>query len=246
MAPIKFEENMRERLEQREIKPSASAWERIEQGLDTSAKRKYKINYGWLLLAASFIGIVILSGKLFFSKDQEHTPQVVESPIEEIKTQIETTTPAEQKQIIIVEEKATSEKLVLSQEKPVEEGRKEAVEISKKEGIATAETLKNKPSLEAPVQQKIDDEVDALLAKVHEQQNTGLAYSDAEIDQLLREAQRDIISEKIFDNERNTVSAEALLYEVEEELDPSFRDRIFEALKEGFLKAREAVASRNN
>lgn len=246
MAPIKFEENMRERLEQREIKPSASAWERIEQGLDTSAKRKYKINYGWLLLAASFIGIVILSGKLFFSKDQEHTPQVVESPIEEIKTQIETTTPAEQKQIIIVEEKATSEKLVLSQEKPVEEGRKEAVEILKKEGIATAETLKNKPSLEAPVQQKIDDEVDALLAKVHEQQNTGLAYSDAEIDQLLREAQRDIISEKIFDNERNTVSAEALLYEVEEELDPSFRDRIFEALKEGFLKAREAVASRNN
>ena len=246
MAPIKFEENMRERLEQREIKPSASAWERIEQGLDTSAKRKNKINYGWLLLAASFIGIVILSGKLFFSKDQEHTPQVVESPIEEIKTQIETTTPAEQKQIIIVEEKATSEKLVLSQEKPVEEGRKEAVEILKKEGIATAETLKNKPSLEAPVQQKIDDEVDALLAKVHEQQNTGLAYSDAEIDQLLREAQRDIISEKIFDNERNTVSAEALLYEVEEELDPSFRDRIFEALKEGFLKAREAVASRNN
>lgn len=246
MAPIKFEENMRERLEQREIKPSASAWERIEQGLDTSAKRKYKINYGWLLLAASFIGIVILSGKLFFSKDQEHTPQVVESPTEEIKTQIETTTPAEQKQIIIVEEKATSEKLVLSQEKPVEEGRKEAVEILKKEGIATAETLKNKPSLEAPVQQKIDDEVDALLAKVHEQQNTGLAYSDAEIDQLLREAQRDIISEKIFDNERNTVSAEALLYEVEEELDPSFRDRIFEALKEGFLKAREAVASRNN
>lgn len=50
----------------------------------------------------------------------------------------------------------------------------------------------------------------------------------------------------MFDRERNTISAEALLYEVEEELDPSFRDRIFEALKDGFMKAREAIVSRNN
>ena len=85
-----------------------------------------------------------------------------------------------------------------------------------------------------------------MISKVQEQQNTGVAYSDAEIDKLLRDAQRDIISEKMFDRERNTISAEALLYEVEEELDPSFRDRIFEALKDGFMKAREAIVSRNN
>ena len=106
--------------------------------------------------------------------------------------------------------------------------------------------FKKDEKLDQMTQSKIDAEVNDLISKVQEQQNSGVAYSDAEIDQLLRDAQRDIISEKMFDRERNTISAEALLYEVEEELDPSFRDRIFEALKDGFIKAREAIVSRNN
>lgn len=246
MAPIKFEENMRERLEQREIKPSSDAWERIEQGLDTSAKRKSKKNYGWLLLAASFIGVLIISGKFFFSINENQHIQVVETPVEKIET--ERTTPVEQQQNELVDKESVREEIVLVQEKPTEKESRPKVKISakQKEAIAAVETSQKKETLEAPVQQKIDAEVDALITKVQEQQNTGVAYSDAEIDKLLRDAQRDIISEKVFDKERNTVSAEALLYEVEEELDPSFRDRIFEALKEGFLKAREAVASRNN
>ena len=66
MAPVKFEENIREKLEQRELKPSASAWERIEQRLDTSAKRKTKKGYAVWLVAAGFIGILILAGKFLF------------------------------------------------------------------------------------------------------------------------------------------------------------------------------------
>ena len=246
MAPIKFEENMRERLEQREIKPSAGAWERIEQDLDTSAKRKSKKNYGWLLLAASFIGLLILSGKFFFGVDQNQNPQVVEVPVEEIK--IETDLPVEQKQNKLIDKELVREEVVRVQEKPAENESNPKGELSakQKEALVITETSPEKEALEAPVQQKIDAEVDAIIAKVQEQQNAGAAYSDAEIDKLLRDAQRDIISEKVFDKERNAVSAEALLYEVEEELDPSFRDRVFEALKEGFLKAREAVASRNN
>ena len=38
MAPIKFEDNIRARLEQREIKPSAEAWEKLEAALDQEAK----------------------------------------------------------------------------------------------------------------------------------------------------------------------------------------------------------------
>ena len=71
--------------------------------------------------------------------------------------------------------------------------------------------------------------------------------TDAEIDVLLAEAQREIISNQIFNKNTNKVDANALLLDVEAELYPeSFRERVFEALKEGFVKARDAVANRNN
>ena len=142
--------------------------------------------------------------------------------------------------------------MAVQEEKQVAEPPKKRVAppvIKKYEKVVAVEESQEQPAderLDKTTQSQIDAEVNDLISKVQEQQNTGVAYSDAEIDKLLRDAQRDIISEKMFDRERNTISAEALLYEVEEELDPSFRDRIFEALKDGFMKAREAIVSRNN
>ena len=69
--------------------------------------------------------------------------------------------------------------------------------------------------------------------------------TDAEVDSLLHKAQEDILRQRLF-NRDNTVDAMALLTEVEEELDQSFRDQIFQSLKAGFLKVRTAVADRNN
>jgi len=71
------------------------------------------------------------------------------------------------------------------------------------------------------------------------------AVTDAEVDSLLLQAQQDILKENLF-NTDNSVNAMALLTEVEDELDQSFRDQIFESLKTGFLKVRTAVADRNN
>lgn len=244
MAPVKFEENIRERLEQRELKPSAAAWERIELDLDASAKRKSKKGYTVWLVAAGFIGILILAGKFLLPSIETTENPVVNVPVEEQKQQI-----LPQDELLLLE----NEKLVEST--PVTVHKEQAQKTaSQKDFVEAPETNQEAvvvqentvESLEEPVQQKVDAEVEKLLNTVAQQQNTGIAYSDAEIDKLLRDAQRDILSEQIFDKNQNRVSADALLYEVEEELDPSFKDRIFEALKDGFLKAREAVASRNN
>ncbi len=69
--------------------------------------------------------------------------------------------------------------------------------------------------------------------------------TDAEVDSLLRNAQEAIVREQLFNTDK-TVNAMALLTEVEDELDQSFRDQIFQSLKTGFLKVRTAVADRNN
>ena len=251
MAPIKFEDNIRARLEQREIKPSAEAWEKLEAALDQEAKpAKSRKGYGWVLIAASFIGILILAGRYVFQEEMDKSPvnQVVETPVEMQKQEesepIETL--QQKQQEIAPQEEAT---VAVEEKKQVAEPEKQSSVLNKYEKAVAIEESQEQPTdekLDKTTQSQIDAEVNDLISKVQEQQNTGVAYSDAEIDKLLRDAQRDIISEKIFDRERNTISAEALLYEVEEELDPSFRDRIFEALKDGFMKAREAIVSRNN
>ncbi|CAN0604335.1 unnamed protein product, partial [Ectocarpus sp. 12 AP-2014] len=69
--------------------------------------------------------------------------------------------------------------------------------------------------------------------------------TDAEVDSLLTRAQDEILRDKIF-NKDKSVDAMALLTEVEDELDKSFRDQIFDSLKAGFIKVRTAVADRNN
>ncbi len=245
MAPVKFEDNIRERLEQRELKPSAAAWERIEQGLDASAKRKTKKGYAFWLVAAGFVGILILAGRFLFISPEANQNPVVNAPVEEQKIEARPQQELFQSQ----QDKLNESTSVVSAEKQQQKQETvnpvpTTVSVEETESVAVQET--GSEALEKPVQQKVDAEVEKLLNTVTQQQNTGVAYSDAEIDKLLRDAQRDILSEQIFDKNQNRVSAEALLYEVEEELDPSFKDRIFEALKEGFLKAREAVASRND
>jgi len=64
--------------------------------------------------------------------------------------------------------------------------------------------------------------------------------TNAEVDDLLRSAQEEILREKLF-SQNGSVDAMAL----QDELDQSFRDQIFESLKTGFLKVRTAVADRN-
>lgn len=92
------------------------------------------------------------------------------------------------------------------------------------------------------IKKAIETQLKSLVAAVD--MNT---VSDEEIDALLKNAQREIISNRVFNGATGRVDANALLLDVEAEVDPqSFRDKIFEALATGFEKARGALVDRNN
>ena len=63
---------------------------------------------------------------------------------------------------------------------------------------------------------------------------------------LLAKAQREIELQRILNNSNYKIDAAALLSDVESELERSFRDKVFDALGEGYQKIRTAVAERNN
>lgn len=245
MAPNKFEKHFKKELEEREIQPSTKAWGKLSEKIGATPPQASKRGYVWYAIAASFVGLIILSVVLFNAK----------APILETKT------------IVVEDDKEVIEEMIDFQNVEIEKTNTEVVAIEKipkdKANVNIVKASINVVKKEALVEQlaKVTDDLQPLLsddsegiinAKVLEVlaqidilEKNNEAITDAEVDSLLLKAQEDILKEKLF-NLNNSVNAMALLTEVEDELDQSFRDQIFESLKTKFLEVRTAVADRNN
>ena len=68
MEPNKLEKQFREKLNTREIQPSAQAWDRLDAMLSVAEEKKTKRPSGFLFIAASILVLVTL-GTFFFSQD---------------------------------------------------------------------------------------------------------------------------------------------------------------------------------
>lgn len=260
MAPMKFEENIKRKLDARTIKPTEAAWERISKNLDDKPSRKKKPRWFWLAVAAGFVGILILAGN-FLGPDFNNTKnQVVTAPTQNDSSEKE----------IVPDEILVRNETVLEQkkeEKPFGErfsganaevkGKSEKIRSSQdfqkeKKAFAESEKTTKKPPKttqkfdDPALNRSIDREVDALLATVDSLRKNDQKVTDAEVNALLAKAQQKLLVEHDFLNGTEPLSAEALLQEAEEDIDRSFRDKIFDALKEGYMATREALASRNN
>ena len=91
-----------------------------------------------------------------------------------------------------------------------------------------------------------DQKVDQVVAAVQGLQKDKGEVSPEEIDKLFQKAQREIQNRRILEGQTYKVDATALLEDVEWELERTFRDKVFDALGDGFSKVRTAVAERNN
>ena len=96
-----------------------------------------------------------------------------------------------------------------------------------------------------PRRNNYSNRIGELLAKVLEEENENDDITESEVDALLAEAAREISSERNYYTE-GSVNADDLLADVEFEVDQSFRKEVFDFLKEEFLKAKTAVATRND
>ncbi len=261
MAPIKFEENIREKLQERELAPSKDAWGKLSAQLDAQAPQKKSNTFIWFAVAASFVGLLLVT-TLFFSKEKVNTQLVNENPIEVLDTYKNLQNEGEIASEIASEEqvnKVSNEKIdevnipkteIAKTEKHSTSIKKETInplieiQNEEKEAIALNETKNEKE----PTNQErfINKKVDEVVVAVQEIQKNNKNVTPDEIDALLAKAQRDISNNRILEANTQKIDAAALLMDVETELERSFRDRVFDALGEGFNKVRSAVAERNN
>ena len=248
----KFETYIKSKLDAREIVPSQGAWDKISEELKSEPIAKKPL-YFWLGIAASvtvLLGVAIF----YFNIGDKELPaqELVDTPS---KTSVETV-----KEVMGIKAIENSNGLVLEEENvertkgikpviiPLGKILKPAFRKDKQEDAIVVEVNQQQwEDVQIPTQlfeAILKEKITEVVAQVRLLESTS-KVTDAEVDSLLRNAQRTILKEQLFKPDQS-VDAMALLTQVEEELDQSFRDQIFQSLKTGFLKVRTAVADLNN
>ncbi len=276
MAPIKLEENMRERLEERTIEPTVAAWDRISSKLDADQDVKKSKRVLWMSIAASFIGGILIA-ILFFQDNMANQEPVLVDANEKKEERVfinpdEVIVPnqgilKEEKSVIAKEEikekesiLKTIQPLVKEEQKTPELAINKLPKTKTQEGIVEKKTsvLKEAVVLSESISKKIETteiikngNLNKLITQKEDnvvaQTENSDADINAEIEVLLKNAQREIVSKQTFNQKTNTVDVNALLLDVEAEVAPtSFKNKIFDAVVEGFEKTKDAVVNRNN
>lgn len=281
MAPIKFEENIREKLQERELQPSKEAWNKLSDRLEKEPHKKNNRRL-WMAVAAGFVGVLLVVSFLLDSKNNTNidqivvedniTPQVEEkitndSNIEESIVENTTGSMAEvetkreenfsenenirkNNRTEIVVNTQNDMNTLIEKDGTYHEEIQTPVEDEVIHDSVAFNTKDEKTVEEEPVKTKndlfIDNKVKEVITAIEQIKKDKNMITADDIDALLNKAQRDISDNRILNSNDRKVDATALLIDVENELERSFRDRVFEALGNGFNKIRTAVVERNN
>ena len=258
MAPIKFEENIKERLEKRTINPSDNAWNKLSNKLDEQEGKSNSKIIWWIGIAASLVGLFLVT-TMFLDKDQNEIvlPTLVETPIKDvIKLQEETSVT----NVVVEKELSTSnEKIML----PNDSNTSLVKQKVTKKGI-TKRNESFKPKREVVGSNVIDDDKiqnknlinsngtindgsnQEIVAQIPElDKNKNIVVTDSEIESLLESAQKDIALNKVKKESTKVVNANSLLQDVETDLEQSFRDKMFNTIISSYNTVKTSVVERN-
>lgn len=267
MEPNKFEENIRTKFEERELQPSSEAWSKLEAQLGAPKSSNKTL---WYAIAASLVAFLVV-GSFLLKENKTVSNEIVEQtiPTETInETEVATSEVENADEITNTEDKNEAEVKINTETLPknteqlaatASEKTEENIEKreEKSEEIITtyaeteiAQVEKTYPKTEAIKKLESNDfvnlKVDEVVAQVENLQKTNSSITAEAIDALLQKAQRDIANQRLLQQTTSTIDPASLLNDVENELERGFRDKVFDALGEGFNKVRTAVLERNN
>jgi hypothetical protein len=254
MSPIKFEDNLKEKLEQRRLQPSKDAWGKLQSKLDAYQTKKNNKTFWWLGIAASFVGILIVISVFF---NNETTTIIVDTEEAIIPIENETSKIFNAVEQVAIEESQVINPLINTKALKVDINpvlqKQEDQLINKNVNEAVAQTeikvnenqINKKESIDKTLTFE-DIKLQEVIARVQELKRNNQTVSDADIDALLDQAQKEITLNKLYNESIKTVDADALLREVETDLEQSFRERAFKAIKSGYEYVKTEVAERNN
>ncbi|RKS99005.1 hypothetical protein [Flavobacterium sp. 123] len=219
MEPNKFDNQFKEKLSTREIKPSDAAWDRLDAMLSVSEKPKRK--FSWLYIAASVL-VFFTVGTVFFNQKES----VVLNPKDTIKIQNEITIKSNETAPILNSSKKSA--VVISETKK---------SISKSNIIpSTNKQLKNNNQIVAVsiINQKTEQK------SIVNPTNVLLVENQLVIVENLKKENSSDQKSKIHVNPDN------LLSQVDGELELSFREKVINKVNKNYQTLKVALDNRNN
>jgi len=259
MAPIKFEESLKESLEKRTISPSDESWAKLSARLDASQNSNKRNAIFWWSIAATVLVLLGLTIMLFPNKEfqpnenslvetvksPEMDPKKVIEPKEDLKEIHEQTNQVNQESKIV----SNDTKKVTNPRNTSNATVKNGVITTRNEVVAKEKSL-SQPSLENTLNHKNEIINTPMSSEVVQNISVNEIVKslsvEAETDSLLKNAQRTIIKSSEQQQSVITVDANSLLLGVEGELEESFRTKLCDTLMDGSEVVKPRVAQRNN
>jgi hypothetical protein len=247
MEPNKLEKQFRDKLNAREMQPSAQAWDRLDAMLSVAEEKKTRKPFGFLFIAASILVFVTLGLFLF---NQNDTVINTTNTVVGTDTKIDTTqNKIEKGQLPIVESQKQNEVVVTSDVQPTTDNRQST---TNHQGVSIQnQSVNNQNPIinrEKPIEfQNTSDVAQKDLPRIMEQtqivigkQNTSKSDENllADLDQSIKEST----------NKKSTVKVDAksLLSQVDGEVEYSFREKMLQKINKNYQEMKVALANRNN
>lgn len=234
MEPNNMENQFRDKLNKREIKPSENSWDRLDAMLTVAEKPKR--NYRWMYFAASFFGFILIA-TVFFTQteevvDSEHKTVVIEKQEiqnneNELNTILEVPVVDKNTEVVVASQNTITKQNNKSKTKTNAVSDKiEVVKTEQKQPIETAVVSNEKNNQSSIISQKTAVKVDAnaLLASVENNRPAQVVAQNAA---------------------PIKVNSNTLLSQVDDELELSFRERVIKSVNKTYREVKVAVAKRN-
>lgn len=259
MEPNKIEKQFREKLNAREIQPSAQAWDRLDAMLSVAEEKKTErspfLSFRFIGIAASVLVFVTLGTLFFNQKDTEVKPQntvvgtetkkegvensvkAIPSSSIESEKQNEAVASSENHQSInnnqgvsIINKESNNQKTNANQNQII---RDKAIEFQNPSDVA----IKDLPRIQdkKDIYVKVDNTKQVFIKK----------EGNFKTDELLL-ADLDKTGKSTDSKSKIKVDAKSLLSQVDGEVEQTFREKVFTKLNKNYQEIKVALANRNN
>ncbi len=233
MAPNKLENQIQEKLNSREIQPSAAAWDRLDAMLTVAEEKKTKrlplLPFRYIGIAASFL-VFLAIGKLVY--DQNSNPEVSgEIPNSKNQPKIVNSNPEVSGKISTNKfQTPTAIQVIAQNQQPAPE--------------ASGHNLQSKRV--SIINQNQNNQIVAVITKKQEDLQPIISQ------EVVVSNQKNVVAEVEIPTQQQTpvtkikVNATSLLSQVDGELNQTYRETKLEKIARNFNTVKVALANRNN
>ena len=230
MEQHELENEFRNKLNQREINPSENAWDRLDAMLTVAEEKKPVRRYSWLYVAASIIGFAFL-GTFFFSQIDKKIVVEKNEVVIENNQKVE---PIQKEVPSIIPSNSQKESLaVISEVNTVKKNRRTIKSVIKNQN----QVAQNSNSDSLTPRHKDNESIQET------EQIVSLNINNNSVDEMLAVAQ----TASKASNSRTIVrvNPNALLSQVDGELELSFREKVINKVNKNYQTVKVALANRN-